>query len=123
MISVNLAVPEAGYIVAVESDRVGFWLRKKGYRIIATRRQTMDLREAIYTRRATREFTAEPVDERTIRKLIDAAVQAPSAVNQQPWSFCVVRDKAVLARISQDAKAYMLRSSPVGLFHITSSKY
>ncbi len=75
----------------------------------------MDLREAIYARRATREFTTEPVDERTIRKLIEAAVQAPSAVNQQPWSFCVVRDKAVLARISQDAKAYMLRSSPVGL--------
>ena len=83
----------------------------------------MDLREAIYTRRATREFTAEPVDERTIRKLIEAAIQAPSAVNQQPWSFCVVRDKAVLAKISQDAKAYMLRSSPVGPFHITSSKY
>ncbi len=75
----------------------------------------MDLREAIYTRRATREFTAEPVDERTIRKLIEAAIQAPSAVNQQPWSFCVVRDKAVLAKISHEAKAYMLRSSPVGL--------
>jgi nitroreductase len=42
----------------------------------------MDLKEAIYTRRATREFTAEPVDEKTLRDLIDAAVQAPSAVNQ-----------------------------------------
>ena len=47
----------------------------------------MDLKDAIYTRRAVREFTAEPVDEKTIRKLIDAAIQAPSAVNQQPWSF------------------------------------
>jgi nitroreductase len=40
----------------------------------------MDLKEAIYTRRATREFTAAPVDEKTIRELIDTAIQAPSAV-------------------------------------------
>ena len=59
----------------------------------------MDLKEAIYTRRAVREFTAEPVSESVIRELIDAAIQAPSAVNQQPHSFCVVRDKAMLATI------------------------
>jgi nitroreductase len=75
----------------------------------------MDIREAIYTRRAVREFTSEPVSESIIRDLIDAAVQAPSAVNQQPWSFCVVRDTGVLAKISHESKAYMLRSSPVGL--------
>jgi len=75
----------------------------------------MDLREAIYTRRAVREFTAEAVDEKTLRQLIDAAIQAPSAVNQQPWSFCVVRDLALLARISSEAKAHMLRISPVAL--------
>ena len=77
----------------------------------------MDLREAIYTRRAVREFTTEPVDEKTLRQLIDAAIQAPSAVNQQPWSFCVVRDQAVLTRISNEAKPYMLRTSPAALFH------
>jgi nitroreductase len=75
----------------------------------------MDIRETIYTRRAVREFTSEPVSESIIRDLIDAAVQAPSAVNQQPWSFCVVRDTGVLAKISHESKAYMLRSSPVGL--------
>jgi nitroreductase len=75
----------------------------------------MDLKEAIYTRRAVREFTAEPVAETTLRALVDAAIQAPSAVNQQPWSFCVVRDKDLLARISREAKAHMLRTSPAGL--------
>lgn len=75
----------------------------------------MDLKEAIYTRRAIREFTAEPISESVIRDLIDAAIQAPSAVNQQPWSFCVVRDQAVLATISQEAKAHMVRATPVGL--------
>jgi len=77
----------------------------------------MDLKEAIYTRRAVRDFTAEPVDERTLRQLIDAAIQAPSAVNQQPWSFCVVRDKKLLAQISNDAKAHMLRTSQMAASH------
>ncbi len=75
----------------------------------------MDLIEAIYNRRAVREFNAEPVDEKMLRQLIDAAVQAPSAVNQQPWSFSVVRDKALLARISHEAKAHTLRTTPMGL--------
>jgi len=75
----------------------------------------MDLKEAIYTRRAVRDFTAQAVDDATIQALIEAAVQAPSAVNQQPCSFCVVRDKAVLDKISREAKAHMLRSTPVGL--------
>jgi len=76
---------------------------------------TMDLEEAIYSRRATRAFTPDPVNERTLLALIDAAVQAPSAVNAQPWAFCVVRDKALLAKISEQAKAYMVRSTPLGL--------
>jgi nitroreductase len=75
----------------------------------------MDIKEAIYTRRAVREFTDAPVDEKTLRQLVDAAVQAPSAVNQQPWSFCVVRDKALLDRISRDSKVHMFRTSPAGL--------
>lgn len=75
----------------------------------------MDLRETIYTRRSTRDFSAEPVGESIIRDLIEAAIQAPSAVNQQPCTFCVVRDKSVLTCISQQAKAYMVRTTPVGL--------
>lgn len=75
----------------------------------------MDLKQAIYTRRSVREFSPEPLDQDVLRDLIDAAVQAPSAVNQQPWSFCVVRDKALLAHISREAKAHMLRVSAAGL--------
>ncbi len=75
----------------------------------------MDLREAIYGRRAVREFTPEPVDEKVIRQLVDAAIQAPSAVNQQPWLFTVVRDRALLTSISAKAKAHMLKTSPTAL--------
>jgi nitroreductase len=72
----------------------------------------MDISEAIAGRRAVRDYGAQAVDEQTIRGLIDAAVQAPSAVNQQPCTFTVVRDQGVLDRISHDAKAHMLATMP-----------
>jgi nitroreductase len=72
----------------------------------------MDLIEAIAGRRAVREYTTEAVDAQTIRRLIAAAVQAPSAVNQQPWTFTIIRDQAVLDRISRDAKSHMLATMP-----------
>lgn len=68
----------------------------------------MDINEAIAARRAVREYTAEQVDEATIKRLIDAAVHAPSAVNQQPWGFTVVRDQHALDRLSNEAKAHVL---------------
>lgn len=68
----------------------------------------MNINEAIFGRRAVREYTGEAVDEGTIRRLIDAAVRAPSAVNQQPWTFTVVRNQSVLDRISREAKSHML---------------
>lgn len=75
----------------------------------------MNVKEAIYGRRAVREFTAEPVEEGLLRQLIDAAIQAPSAVNQQPWLFTVVRNKELLAHISNEAKAHLLKTSPAAL--------
>jgi nitroreductase len=73
----------------------------------------MDLNEGIFGRRSVREYTADPVDERTIRRLIDAGPHAPNAVNQQPWSF-VVRDQSLLDRVSRAAKNHMLANMPSG---------
>ena len=67
----------------------------------------MELSQAIIGRRSVRAYTAEAVDESMIRRLIDAAIQAPSAVNQQPWRFTVVRDPARLDRLSSAAKAHL----------------
>lgn len=72
----------------------------------------MDLMDAIYHRRAVREFKSETVDRETIRFIIAAAVQAPSAMNRQPWSFVVLEDQAALERYSCNAKAHLLKTVP-----------
>src|ERR1035437_6422031 len=78
------------------------------------RNGTMDINEAISGRRSVRDYTAQVVDDETIRRLIDAAVHAPNASNGQPWTFTVVRDQGLLDRISQDAKSHLLATLPAG---------
>lgn len=64
--------------------------------------------DTIYRRRAVRHYLSTPVDEEAIHQLLDAAVQAPTAMHAEPWSFVVVQDRDVLKRISDRAKALML---------------
>jgi nitroreductase len=68
----------------------------------------VELDEAIMGRRSVRSYTRAPVDQSSIARLIEAATHAPSAMNEQPWSFTVVRDQKVLDRISAQAKVHML---------------
>ena len=74
----------------------------------------MDLITAISQRRSVREYSNAGIDQTTIRYLIDAAIAAPNAMNQQPWAFTVVRDQVVLEQISREAKAHLLASTPEG---------
>ncbi len=75
----------------------------------------MKLEDAITGRRSVREYTDQAVDEQTIRRLIAAAVLAPNAVNQQPWTFAIVRERNRLDRISREAKAHMLGAMAAGV--------
>jgi nitroreductase len=68
----------------------------------------MDLSAAIAGRRSIREYTEQAVDDATIRRLVHAAILAPSAVNQQPWTFTVVRNQALLDQVSRDAKIHLM---------------
>ncbi len=70
----------------------------------------MELMETIYNRRSVRFYTEETVDKATIDKLIKAGIQAPSAMNVQPWAFGVIQDKALMQKISDETKAYLLAS-------------
>ncbi len=50
--------------------------------------------KVIQDRRSIREFTAEPVSDRDLDQILEAARQAPSGENAQPWRFIIVKDEA-----------------------------
>lgn len=60
--------------------------------------------DAIFTRRSVRAYGPQVLDEPTVRSLLDAAVQAPTALHAEPWAFVVVQDRPTLARLSDRAK-------------------
>jgi len=55
----------------------------------------MELFEAIHARRAVRKYRPDPVPEGEIQKILDAANQAPSAMNRQQWEFVVVTGEKI----------------------------
>lgn len=72
----------------------------------------MDLFETIQGRKSIRRFKREPVPEDDIRKILDAGRWAPSANNIQPWSFVVIRDRVVLARMAEAVRMMIDRMIP-----------
>jgi nitroreductase len=59
----------------------------------------MDLREALYTTRAMRRVTDEPIPQEVQARILDAAVRAPSGGNAQNWRFLIVDDPQVKAQL------------------------
>ena len=57
--------------------------------------------EAVFERASVRKFADEPVSDDDVRALLRAAMAAPSAGNQQPWEFYVVRDAETLRKLSE----------------------
>ncbi len=58
---------------------------------------------AIFTRTSIRQFENKEVEQEKVEKLLRAAMQAPTAGNQQPWVFYVVKDKDVLEKLSKSS--------------------
>lgn len=72
--------------------------------------------ETIAQRHSVRQFTDTPVDDQLIKRILDAANQAPSAHNQQSWKFIVLKSgkKQQLAQlVSQQAAAFPKPSSAI----------
>lgn len=66
----------------------------------------MEIFEALYTTRAMRRVTTQPVSAADQAKILDAAIRAPSGGNQQNWRFLLVDSaevKAELAPLYQQA--------------------
>lgn len=76
----------------------------------------MNILEAIQTRRSIRKYTGEPVSDQVVHELLTAAMSAPSAGNQQPWHFIVIRDKNLMKEITKvHPHAGMLVDAPLAV--------
>ena len=59
----------------------------------------MNVYDAVRTVLAVRRYRAEPVGADIVRRIIDAGRLTGSSMNQQPWHFIVVEDRAHLSAI------------------------
>lgn len=61
----------------------------------------MDLYDVILKRRSIRNYSAEPIPEEKLRRIIEAGLLAPTSRNRKPCEFYAVRDKAMLKSLSE----------------------
>lgn len=59
--------------------------------------------KTIKKRRSVRAFKEEPIPEDKLETILKAAKWAPSAGNQQPWEFVVVREASIQEKLVQNA--------------------
>ena len=59
----------------------------------------MDIYEALYTTRAMRRCKPDPIPLDAQKRILDAAIRAPSGGNTQNWRFMLVDDPAVSAQL------------------------
>ena len=62
---------------------------------------SVGLFEALYSTRALRRFTDEPVSDEDLYQVIDAAIRAPAGGNMQVWHFLIVRDAEKRRKIGE----------------------
>lgn len=72
---------------------------------------SMNAVDVIYHRRAVRDYLPQKIDQDVIHALLDAAVQAPTAMHEEPWSFIVIQDKDLLEELSQSIKSLMTQET------------
>ena len=76
----------------------------------------MDAMEAILSRRSVRKYNKKSLSDKDIKELLEAAMSAPSAGNQQPWHFILIDDPEILGKIPTFHKhAHMLRDASIAI--------
>ncbi len=72
--------------------------------------------DAILARRSIRKYTGQAVPDDVIKKLLKAAMSAPSAYNEQPWHFIVIKNRQILDEIPRfHPYSQMLKEAPLAI--------
>jgi nitroreductase len=70
----------------------------------------------IFERRSIRKYKEKEVEIEKIDKLLEAAAAAPSAGNEQPWHFVVIKDRESLDHLAEiHPYAKMLKEAPLAI--------
>jgi len=76
----------------------------------------MEAMEVILTRRSIRKYTAQPVSEGLVKEVLEAAMAAPSAGNEQPWQFVVLRNRQTMNEVPKiHPYSQMIKEAPVAI--------
>ena len=71
---------------------------------------------AIFERVSIRKYQDRPIEPEKTEAMLRAAMQAPSAANQQPWEFFVVTNREKLEELSQvHPYAKMVKDAPAAI--------
>jgi len=57
--------------------------------------------DSIFRRRSIRKYSKQPGTDDDVRRILEAAMAAPSAGDERPWHFIVVRDQEAKRRIAE----------------------
>lgn len=69
-----------------------------------------DILEIIKSRRSIRNYKKEKIKDEDILKILEAGRWAPSASNNQPWRFIVVKDQELIKKIGDACKILTINS-------------
>ena len=69
----------------------------------------------IKNRRSIRKFKSEQIGDKELEAIMEAAIYAPSGMNQQKWHFTVIQNREMLDKMAQTVREKLLKS-PVEFF-------
>ncbi|MBN1176382.1 MAG: nitroreductase family protein [Dehalococcoidales bacterium] len=69
-----------------------------------------DTIKVINSRRSVRKYKTTPIADAEIKTIAEAAIYAPSAMNQQKWHFTVVRSPEMIAKMNNAIRENLLNS-------------
>lgn len=79
---------------------------------------TNEVIKAIMNRRSTRKYKEEQISEEELQTILEAGIQAPSAINSQSWHFTVIQDRNTINLMSDKSKEVMRQSDNENIVNI-----
>ena len=74
------------------------------------------MQDPVLERRSIRKFTDDPVPDDHVNTLLKAGMSAPSAANERPWHFVVIRERSLLDAVAKfHPYARMITQAPLAI--------